>query len=519
MTVEDRDIADALRTSLADWDVAPGDTEAAVRAASGRARRHRRVRAVGTTAGLGLTAAALVAGLGISQEMRSATTSVASLQERTLTARPNTLANPNVTRSDLYQDSRKAAFDPRVYAYPMKATFAPGTYGGHEWQAGASADQGHPLIEGMSCQGFDGPDIIAQIRQEVGDDDRRLIGTIAGYQTGTGQGVIAALRDDKLQCRWWMQPGWPKTLAWAGHDDADHFLGTIPNFGAGQSDKSDRPVPIGKTAVVAAARVGDLVVYGVAYDRDRASAVDAATSMVLATEQRVRSSSFPPAHGKPVPGSDVAHVTGMDTVPSDPAWDLPASVLPSSVLPHDQQLPAGLTYSPLGNLWVKTRTSPTTPRKGGFIAGTTDGPRYQKPPADDVQPILGISDSSADRANSDHVWGTQYSVAKVPSGTGRAMVEQNIAGDGSRSFGSSRVVRPVPWPGSGSDSVLLKLQEQPQRGASTAVASRYVAIRVVGDYVVSASTVRTDDTNGARAEAVKAVNDMVNNLRAAGKVK
>ncbi|MDF8264480.1 hypothetical protein [Luteipulveratus flavus] len=513
MTVEDRDIADALRTSLADWDIAPGDAGAAVRAAQSTARRHRRTRALATTVGAGSVAAALVLGIGTASfGLRSDVTVSASRPSAAVDGRlgPSGVGSPEASTPN----DRTGAL-PRTYAYKMLATFEPGTYAGHPWVADGNQMGPDPLIQGMACQGFDGPDAIASITQSAGSTERLLVGTIAGYRTGTGDGVVPALRANGLACRWWGTPGWPKPLEWTGQGDTDHFLGEIPNVGRGPG-RAGESLAIGHSAVVAAARVGDLVVYGVAYDKDRTSATTAATAMVLATERRLRASSYPPAHGRPVAGSDNDHVPTQPMTVSGPN-DVDPSVLSPGLLPRDGQLPRGLTYAPPAGGWTRLTTSRSVPQRDGFVAGTGDGARWKNPPSDDVRGRVGVGDTADDRGLSDDVHSGEFRIVQAPHGQASRLLEQNIAGKGRRGFRET-TVRTLAWPGQTSTGDHFLADLTLRTGGNIAPRSA-VAARVVGDFVVSAHVTWSDDQGVARDTATKAVDDMVNNLRAAGKVK
>ncbi|WP_157063494.1 hypothetical protein [Luteipulveratus mongoliensis] len=196
----------------------------------------------------------------------------------------------------------------------MESTFAAGTFGGHHWerdgaQQGTAYNLGFPS-PGMNCSDQRSADQLSSIQQVRRDTSRVLIGTIAGYQTSTGFRVLPAVAANTSACRW-PSGQRPTAFLWAGHDDANHLLALIPADPVASlrtGTMSGAPPPDGSpAAVLAAARVGDLVVYGVSYDPDQSAAIAAATSMVLATESELRLSSYGPAHSQPVAGSRQTH--------------------------------------------------------------------------------------------------------------------------------------------------------------------------------------------------------------------
>lgn len=504
------DVEAALRGSLSAWSMAPGDVHEALAAATGQAKRAHRRRILAVGSGATLTAAALIASIGLSQAGPSHPTSLGSLRgSMTSGLQAPVDANP-VSKPDRDEHDPPAPTGPDQ-AYEMKATFAPGTYGGFAWRADGEqmGEDQRPLLRGTSCQAFSGPDPIASIVQTDSELTKRGVwGKIAGFKTGTGNQLIPALKADKLACRWTSDGSWPKPLPWAGHQDADHFLGEIP---LGEIPPS---TPIGQVAVLAAARVGDLLILGVGYDLTKSAAQSSATALVLATEQRVRASDYPPAHGLPVPGSENEHVPDRSPVtgPSDEDNAGPAvSALPPTLLPRGSQLPSGYTYSVSKDGWKRSTTSEAKPYRLSSIAGTTDGKGWKNPPKGEATVLLGVGDLAYDVDISERPATSDYSIVRAAPGQAEQLLRENIAGTGSRGYYGTVARQPWPGGGVGTTHFLATVTEPPLEGQK--IRPSYVAAQVVGDYVASVQSYVSPQ------EAVDGVNAMVANLRTAGRVK
>ena len=106
--------------------------------------------------------------------------------------------------------------------------------------------------------------------------------TLTGWATGTGPAAMAELVADKGECAF-EHPQTP--LSWPGHPAPDHWLAVSGRTGDTRQ-------------VVAATRVGDVLVTVVSRSRSEATAVQMSTSMADAAVARLRASGLPAAEGE-----------------------------------------------------------------------------------------------------------------------------------------------------------------------------------------------------------------------------